>query len=61
MPLLFISDVFASRKLCSNISIVPDTLVENPEAFGIFINSPDPSVEFSADSATVNLQDSSSK
>ena len=59
--LLFIGDELISRKLCRNISIIPDAVVENVETFQVFITSEESGVVISRPNATVTIQDSSGK
>ncbi len=49
------------QKLCANVSVVFDDIVENIEKFAVLINSSDSAVILTQSNAIVTIQDSSCK
>ncbi len=59
--MIFQPDELTSRMLCANITIIPDSVIENAEFFLVVLNSSDLGVLLTQSIATVNISDSSSK
>ncbi len=61
IPLIFTPSDPIGVLMCANITIIPDSVVENTESFQVFLNSSDPAVVLTQSIATVNISDSSGK
>ena len=52
-------DELTNRMLCGNITIIPDSVVENDEVFRAVLDSSDSSVELAQSTSTVVIIDNS--
>ena len=52
-------DNLTNRMLCGNITIIPDSVVENDEVFRVVLNSSDSSVKLTQSNSTVVIIDNS--
>ena len=60
-PVIFMPDELTNRMLCVNVTIIPDSVVENDEMFRIVLNSSDSAVVLTQSTSTVDIIDSSSE